>query len=226
MRVLRLRPALIGGALLLLLVGVAGIGALHSAAGRRLMVSLGIPCPVQDVSAAQVAQLREAGTRSLRGVQRAPTKVALGMELGQSTRADLLAWSARSGAACVELVRGYSYLRCRGVPASALGAQGPALSEVWFSFAPDNRLIGVDLYRRGMDNASQVQAWNDARDRMAHDLGQPLRAVGDPSPAVLRASALQTARLEYRYSDLLATLTAANLPQAGLAVREQYVLAN
>ena len=54
-------------------------------------------------------------------------------------------------------------------------------------------------------------------------LGEPESAVGDPSPASLAASALQTTRIRYRYADYLVTVTAANLPHAGLAVREQYL---
>jgi hypothetical protein len=224
MKRIALRAAVVAAGALL--AGIAGIGTLHTAGGRQLMARLGVPCPVDRVSATQVTQVRQVGLRALRGVEPAPAKQVLGMTLGQTSEADVLQWQARAGAACVPVQRGYSFLRCRGVPASALGAKGPAVSELWFSFSPAGRLIGVDLYRRGLDDAGSAQAWSDARQRMFRALGAPARVTGDASPAVLRASALQTARIEYRFTDYLVALTAVNLPHAGLAVREQYTLGN
>lgn len=208
---------------LLLCAGV--IGALHTAAGRRVMMLVGVPCPVNTVSAEQVAQARSAGLRQMRGEGRAPTRPALGMQLGRFTEQDVRAWQGRENVACDAVVHGYTYLRCRGVPAQSLGVDGPAISELWFSFDGTGRLIGVDSYRRGLDDPGAELAWSSARSRLERELGPPSKAQGEASPATLRASALQTARIEYRYRDYLATLTAVNLPHAGLAVREQYMLA-
>ena len=207
----------------LLGLSIAAIGAMHTGAGRQLLARLGVPCPVDQVDAAQVTRLREAGLRDARGLGTAPARPALGMVLGRTTREDVRAWQAAHRAECVELVRGATYLRCRGVAADAFGVAGPPVSEAWFSFGPDGRLAGVDLYRRGLDDPGAVQAWSDAQARLARALGTPTRAFGDASPRVLHASALQTARLEYRYRDYLAVVTAVNLPHAGLAVREQYI---
>lgn len=209
-----------------LVVGLGAIAALHTKGGRQLMVRLGVPCPVDKVTAAQVTQLQQTGLKGLRGAEPAPAKQALGLTLGQTTEADVKQWQRASGASCESLIRGYAFVRCRGVPAALLGAQGPAVSELWFSFSPSGKLIGVDLYRRGLDDEGTVQAWADARTRMTHSLGTAGRVTGDASPSILRASALQTARVEYRFSDYLVALTAVNLPHAGLAVREQYTLAN
>lgn len=204
---------------------VAAIGALHTSAGRRAMVQLGIPCPVDKVSAQQVVQVRSEGLRQLRGDAPAPARPALGMQLGSFTQQDVRAWQQREGVACDAITRGFAYLRCRGVASAALGVAGPPMSEVWFSFDASGRLVGVDAYRRGLDDSGAEVAWSDAQSRLAQALGKPLQAFGDASPAALRAGALQTARIRYRYSDYIATVTAANLPHAGLAVREQYVLA-
>lgn len=209
----------------LCLLSVAAIGALHTAGGRRAMARLGIPCPVDNVTAEQVADARSTGLRSVRGDREAPARPALGMALGRSTEKDVQAWRVRTGASCDAITRGFTYLRCRGVPAQALGVVGPAISEVWFSFDAGGHLVGVDSYRRGLDDQGAERAWSNAQDRLRKDLGSPSSARGDASPATLRASALQTARIEYRYRDYLAIVTAANLPHAGLAVREQYMLA-
>jgi hypothetical protein len=85
--------------------------------------------------------------------------------------------------------------------------------------------MGVDVYRRGLDDDGAATAWSDAAHRLRAALGEPSRSFGDATPAVLRASALQTARIEYRYREYVASVTAANLPHAGLAVREQYLSA-
>jgi hypothetical protein len=203
----------------------AAVGALHAPGARRMMASLGIHCPVDTASAEQVAQVRRRGLRRVRGDRPAPARPALGMQLGRSTARDVQAWQRREGVQCDAIKRGFDYLRCRGVPAAALGETGPAISEAWFSFDASGRLVGVDAYRRGMDDRGTAIAWQEARARLETELGAPSRSLGDASPAALRASALQTARIEYRYSDYLATVTAANLPYAGLAVREQYILA-
>lgn len=220
-----LAPRTLAAAAATLAVAFAAVGALHTPAGRQLMQRLGVPCPVDRASADQVTALRETGLRDLRGRVPAPAMTALGVELGRTTVEDVRAWQQRHAAACDAITRGYAYLRCRGVAADALGAAGPPVSELWFSFGPDGRLVGVDLYRRGLADAGEAQAWADARERLERTLGSPAQALGDASPQVLRASALRTARIEYRYADLVATLTAANLPHAGLAVREQYLVA-
>ncbi|MBE7942841.1 hypothetical protein IM725_19935 [Ramlibacter aquaticus] len=209
-----------------IVAAIGAIGALHTSGGRELMARLGVPCPVDKVSAEQVTHLRQVGSQALRGTVPAPARQALGMTLGQTTEADVKQWQKASGAQCETLQRGYPFVRCRGIPAAALGAEGPAVSELWFSFSPAGRLIAVDLYRRGLDDTGSQQAWSDARARMAKVFGAPARVTGDASPAVLRASALQTARVEYRFSDYFVALTAVNLPHAGLAVREQYTLVN
>jgi hypothetical protein len=205
---------------------IAAIGMLHTSAGRGAMALLGVPCPVDKVSAQQVSLARNIALDRVRGTRPAPAQPALGMQLGRFTSSDVRAWQQREGVACDAITRGFTYLRCRGVPAHALGVAGPAISEVWFSFDARGRLVGVDSYRRGLDDAGAELVWSNAQARLERELGTPSRSVGDGSAAALRTFAMQTARIEYRYSDYLATLTAVNLPHMGLAVREQYVLAN
>ncbi|WP_239498073.1 hypothetical protein [Ralstonia sp. GX3-BWBA] len=72
----------------------------------------------------------------------------------------------------------------------------------------------------GRGAGDTTAAWDGAR----YALGMPTSStMGDPSPEVLSGSPLQTARLQYRFSDYVAIVTASNLPYAGLAVREQYL---
>jgi hypothetical protein len=50
--------------------------------------------------------------------------------------------------------------------------------------------------------------------------------AGDASAGALMRSDYATARVQYRFSNYIATVTAANLSYAGLSLREQYVSAN
>jgi hypothetical protein len=198
---------------------------MHTPGARPVLRALGLPCPVKSASAAQVTALREQGLSKLRGVGAAPARPALGLSLDHTTEQQALSWAQASGAVCESVTKGYRFLRCRGVPAAALGAAGPPISELWLSFGPTGALVGVDLYRRGLDADGARTSWNDAAARLFGALGPPQVAVGDPSPEALSALTLGTAQIKYRYADYLATLTAANLPHAGLAVREQYLSA-
>jgi hypothetical protein len=209
------------------LLALGAIGWLHTAAGLRLLAALGVPCPVQTVSPERVAELRKAGLASLRALPPAPARPALAsLQLDRTTEAEAQAFLAHAHAACEQQVRGYHYLRCRGVDAQALALAGPAVSELWLSFNPAGRLIGIDVYRRGMAARDVRTVWSAAAGRLRERLGAPAVTLGDPAPEALAASPLQVARVQYRYADYVATVTAAHLPQAGLSVREQYMSAH
>jgi hypothetical protein len=212
------------GAATLLVLGVGG--AMHTRAGLRTLAALGVPCPVRSVSADQVDRARRAGLATLRGSGPAPSRPAIaGLRLDETTEAGAQAILARAHAPCEVQVRGYRHLRCRGVDAAALGLAGPPVSELWLSFDPAGRLVGVDVYRRGMQPADVRTVWVDAAGRLRAALGAPGLVLGDPAPDVLAAAPIGTARVQYRYADYVATVTAAHLPQTGLSVREQYLSA-
>ena len=218
------KALIIGGVALVLLTGL--IGWMHTKSARPILAALGVHCPVDDVSTAQVDALRTRGLAGMRGSAAAPVRpAATGLALDQTTEADVQAWAKTSGGTCETVVHGYRFLRCRGVDAKALGVAGPAVSELWLSFGTSGKLIGVDIYRRGLDAAGEVAAWSGATGKLQSQLGKPPVAFGDPSPSALMASTYLTARVQYKYTDYIATVTAANLPDVGLSVREQYLSA-
>lgn len=204
---------------------VGAVGWMHTPQGIAALRAAGLPCPVSRATASDVMNVRELGLARIRSDEAAPRRPALRFALETTTREQALAWAAAHRLPCEPVDKGLHYLRCRGVDAQALGVAGPPVSEMWLAFRPSGRLLSVDVYWRGLDDAGEATAWSDAVRRLRVALGTPSRATGDASPAVLRASALQTARVEYRYRDYAATLTAANLPYGGLAVREQYLSA-
>jgi hypothetical protein len=210
------------GAALLLALGA--IGWMHTASGLRLLAALGVPCPVNTVPIERVVALRSVGVAPLQALGPAPARPAPGgLVLDQTTERDAGTLLARAHAQCETQVRGYRYLRCRGVDAAALALAGPPVSELWLSFNGAGRLIGIDVYRRGMAADDVRSAWTDAAGRLRSALGTPSLAIGDPSPEVLAASPVQTARVQYSYADYVATVTASHLPGSGLALREQYM---
>ena len=219
------RPRAVAGAVVGLSVATVAIAWMHTSAGRVLLAKLGVPCPVNQVDARRVLAARDYALASARGTVSAPERPALGMRLDVSTESEVAAWAARSGTRCDAITRGYHYLRCRGVPAATLGLVGPPVSEIWFSFAPNQRLNAINLYRRDMTPQEAQQSWQYATGSLRAALGAPTQLVGDPSLAAVLSRPVDVARVRYVYADYLATVTASHTPTGGLAVREQYLSA-
>ncbi|MGN6527159.1 MAG: hypothetical protein ACTHL8_12305 [Burkholderiaceae bacterium] len=219
------RARVVAGTIAAAALAVASIGWMHTAGGRALLGRLGVPCPVNTVDARQVLAVRDDAIARTRGEALAPERPALGLQLDRSTEPQVARRMSSARAHCDAIVRGYRYLRCRGVAADALGVEGPPVSEIWFSFDPGGHLVAVNLYRRGMDESQARQSWRGAVDGLQQALGRPTATTGDPSLAQLLASPLGVARIQYAYADYVATVTASRLPYGGLAVRELYMSA-
>jgi hypothetical protein len=202
-------------------VGVMGF--LHTPAGRPLMARLGMSCPARKVTPAQAEALRIRGVTSLRGTGLAPARPALGLALDVAQVADIATWASARGLACSSKKRPSLTFTCTGVPASALAsaADRGTIDEVTFAFAPDGHLVGVDSLRRTMTAADASWLFGLITDDLAAQLGTGGARVGEPTPAYLAGGALHTARVQYRFADYLATVTAMNL-SGRVALREQY----
>ena len=213
-----------GAAMLTVVGGLAGgIGWMHTPDGRAVLARLGVPCPVEHVNPELVRSVRDDAVAISRGTTPAPERPALGLQLDHTTQAEVSEWALHSHAQCADITRGFHYLRCRGVPATSLGIVGPPVSEIWFSFGPAHTLIAVNLYRRDMNPSQTRQSWATAVGKLRQMLGEPTKSIGDLSLAGLTSSPVAIARVQYVYSDYIATVTASHLPYGGLAVREQYM---
>ena len=217
------RPVL--GLLASACLGTAAIGAMHTHSGRLMLARLGVPCPVNQVDPQRVLAVREDALARSRGAAPAPSRPALSLHLDTTTESEVKDWTVRTHVACDAISRGYHYLRCRGVPAAALGVQGPPVSEIWFSFGPRNVLVAINLYRRGMTEAQTQESWQTAVQGLHQRLGAPTQSSGDLTLAGVLTSPVAVARVQYQYADYLATVTASHIPEGGLAVREQYMSA-
>jgi hypothetical protein len=134
-----MKRVLLGG--LLLATATALIGWMHTPAGLRALYAMGVPCPIDKVTAQDVVAGHEKGLASVRGDRPAPQRPALGLQLDRTTESEALVWAQDKKLHCESIVRGLRFIRCRDVPAQALGVGGPAISEMWLSFAPTSKLL-------------------------------------------------------------------------------------
>jgi hypothetical protein len=202
---------------------IGAIGWMHTPYARPFLAAVGIPCPVNQVQVTDVVRSHEIAVDALRGKNPAPARPALGLTLDGTSREEANAWIDANHLKCEELKRGLNYIRCRGISAETLKVAGPDISEMWLSFGTNERLIGINIYRRGMDAEQMSLAWSGATNALKVQLGKPTTSFGDPKPQSLLMSSLNTARVQYTYADYFAVITAVNLPQGGLALREQYL---
>ncbi|HVY37195.1 MAG TPA: hypothetical protein VHM31_04650 [Polyangia bacterium] len=190
---------------------VAVMGFLHTPAGRPFMRRLGMTCPARAVTPAAAEALRMRGARELRGPAPAPVRPALGLDLDRARLADVQQWAAARGASCTARARPSSLLSCRQIP---------SYDEVTFGFAPDGRLISVSALRTGLPGTEAAERFDVLQRSLSAQLGAGTLA-GQATAGALAGGPLHTARLQYRFSDYLATVTAMNLA-GGIALREQY----
>jgi hypothetical protein len=201
------------------LVGV--IGLLHTPYGRPLMRRLGMGCPAAKVSPAEVEAVRRRAVAALRTEVPSPARPAVGQTLDVSRVADVNAWAQAHRLACVESPRPTHTVRCEGsLGEPSRDPRVPPIDQLVFGFAPDGRLVSVDRLRSRLTATEASRLFGQTADELAAALG-PGRLVGDATPDYLAGGSMHTARLQYRYSDYLATVTAMNV--AGrLVMHEQY----
>jgi hypothetical protein len=202
-----------------LFVGVMGF--LHTPYGRPLMHRLGMACPAMKVSPAQAEAVRLRAVASLRTAVPSPARPALGQALDVSRPSDVLAWTHAHDLACVEQARPSHAIRCAGLVGQPTpDPQAPPADQIVFAFAPDGRLISVDRLRSTLTAVEASRLFGQAADELTAALG-PGELVGDATPAYLAAGSMHTARLAYRFSDYLATVTTMNI-SGRIVMHEQY----
>ena len=189
------------------------MGFLPTPAGRPFMRRLGMSCPARRRFARSGRRAADAGARGLRGASPAP-RARAGPAAGRRAPGGREALDAARGATCTARERPSALLTCR--EASAAGSH----DEATFGFAPDGRLVSVSRLRSGLAGPAAAGFVRGPAKGAVAQLGEGAQA-GDATAAALAGAPLRTARLQYRFSDYLATVTAMNLP-AGIALREQY----
>lgn len=191
----------------------------HTRAGRTLF---GEKCPWEGAppSAERLETFRVKKAASLKGTTRAPARPAFGFVLDQSTKADVSAWGSRVGATCIDEIAGAA-LRCEsaGRPITA-DAEIP-IKDAFFRFDPRGVLVGVDLMRDGTDGEKALATLATITDKISRAAGPPSTVQGTASPAQLTGY-LSRAASEFRFVDYAADVSATNMGEQGVVVREQY----
>lgn len=176
-------------------------------------------CPFgYDVVASpeEVARARRDFSASHAGTAPAPTRQVLGLELGQSTRGDVEAWSAGSGSRCTA-GRDPSHLTC--TPSRA--GEDLLESTVWLEFDEHDVLSRLTTVRK----AERVAVINGAFAQVIATLGTaPVHRDGEATEAFLAGGSLRQASAEYRFSNYFALVRATNLGAAYLLTEDYRAL--
>jgi hypothetical protein len=204
------------------------IGFAHTRAGRpllRYIPGMGA-CPMgfdHALSPAAREQQRARALLPFRGAERAASRPALGFALGRSTRSDVAAWQAQFQLACHPDLDG-TETTCAGVPQAALGGDGGRADEASFFFDPQDRLVAVNVARRGLLPAQATQLVKTRARELSEKAGPSSRTVGTLDPEFLAPGRIAEAAVEFRFSDYHADVSATQMGQLGLMEREQYQL--
>jgi hypothetical protein len=191
----------------------------HTRAGRALF---GEKCPWERAapSAQGLEDFRAKNAATLKGTTRAMARPAFGFVLDQSTKADVTAWGARMAATCREEIGGAA-LRCESADKRVPAENEPPIRDAFFRFDPHGVLVGVDVMRDGTDGEKAAATLSALTERVARAAGPPAAVQGTASPAHL-AGYMNRAATEFRFADYAADVSATNLGDEGIVVREQY----
>jgi hypothetical protein len=207
------------------------MGALHLpfAAPVLRMIFPGAVCPVMRGSPEQIDRAHALGAAAIRSaaVAPAPARPALGFQLDKTGKGELDAWAASHGVRCGSIAGNENLQRCTGVPATAVGQPadlGP-LEEATFEFQSSGQLVNVQTLRRHL-TAQQAAHTVAALERSAAAvLGSPTSLGGEPTVAHLSRGLLSTYVATHTFTDYRATVSASNLAETGVMVREEYLSA-
>jgi hypothetical protein len=201
---------------------VAVMGFLHTPYGRPLMRRLGMACPAMKVSPVQAEAVRLRAVATLRTSVPSPARPAMGQTLDVSRASDVVVWARARGLTCAEEMRPSHALRCaRAEVPLASDPKAPPSDQIAFAFAPDGRLVSVDRLRSTLTAAEASRLFTETTDSLTATLGPGGQMVGEATPTYLAGGSMHTARLQYRFSDYLATVTAMNI-SGRVVMHEQY----
>jgi hypothetical protein len=205
-----------------LAIGVLGIGVFHMPFARGLLARVG-GCPVGHAPLAEIEPARRAAIATERGSVAAPARPALGFALDRTTRVDVRAWADQSRVRCEDVREGL--VRCKGVPASALGLpeSDGSVGELSLGFNTRGRLVDVATMRTHVAGVGVVR---DVASKLASQVGAPQQASGTFDEGHLSvAGAPSLSSMRYRYSDYFAEVIAMRFAEDGLVLREHYMSA-
>jgi hypothetical protein len=206
---------------LVLGLGVGVIGLAHTPFGRPLLGYMGMlpGCPVSldNADPVKAEAFRRAQLQARAGDLAPLGRPALGFELGLARRADVQAWIQNQAGSCSE-TRGGSVVRCEGAKLKG----EPDIEDIHFQFDQADRLVAIDLFRKGNCGAQALQHLTQLEKRLSDEVGPATQRSGESNAEYLDAASMRRVGVEFRYSDYLARLSAMNFGTRGVRVRESY----
>lgn len=209
----------------------AAVGVLHFpfAAPVLRMIFPASVCPVTKGTPAQIDRAHALGAAAIRNaaVSPAAARPALGFELDKTRKSDLDAWASRYGISCGSIAGNENLQRCTAVPAAAVNQANDlaSLEEVTFEFQSTGELVNVQTLRRRLTPTQAADAVARLERDAAAALGQPSTLAGEPTAAHLARGFLATYVAVHTFTDYRATVSATNLAETGIMVREEYLSA-
>lgn len=201
---------------------VALVGLLHLPAARPLLAFVGVGCPAQ-ASPHDVEAARRAAARAERGQTPSPARPALGFSLDETGVGDVQRWAEDHRLDC-RTQRAGTLVVCKDVPARLLGGPDGSVDDVSFAFEPEgHRLVTVTTLRNRLDPEGASAQMQGIMRELERRLGAG-QSYGEAEPAFLAAHPMRTAKVEYRYADYIANVSATNLG-ARVVLREHYMSA-
>lgn len=211
----------------LLLTAVVGVLHLHFAAPLLRRISPASLCPITRGSPEQIDRAHAVGAAAIRAMATttAPSRPALGFTLDKTTRADVDAWASRHGVSCESIGGNANLRRCADVPSVAVGeasSYGP-IEEVSFELRGAGELVSVETMRRHLSPSAAAKLAAVLERSAASTLGAPSTTAGEAAESHLARGFLSSYVAEHTFTDYRATVTATNLGDTGVMVREQYL---
>jgi hypothetical protein len=159
-------------------VCVATVLLLHAPLGRSLLRHAGgAVCPAAGVSPAAVEDAQSAAFRAALGHAPAPSRMALGFELGRTPLGVVRSW-ARDGRLDCTAWRQDQLYTCRDVPGALLGQPG-RLVEVAFEFTLKGQLLmNLTTLRTGLSASEAARAVADRAQALGSVLGEATVRLG------------------------------------------------
>ena len=223
----RIGARVAGGAVLL--TGLAAVLHLPFAAPLLRAISPASVCPIMRGSPAQIDRAHALGAAAIRssGASAAPARPALGFELDKTRKTDLDAWATRHRVTCSSIAGNETLQRCKDVPAAAVGQPGELgpLEEITFELRSTGELVNVQTMRRHLTPEHAAHAALELERSAAAALGAPSTVGGEATAAHLSHGLLSTYVAVHEFKDYRATITATNLAETGMMVREEYLSA-
>jgi hypothetical protein len=123
------------------------------------------------------------------------------------------------GTTCSEELKGAA-LRCEAAERKG-GDEDVPVRDAFFRFDPRGVLVGVDLMRDGTNGEKAAAVLATITAQISREAGPPSTVQGTASSAHL-AGYLNRAGSEFRFANYAADVSATNLGEQGVVVREQY----